>query len=103
MREKGIERVHLSYFGAADPHYYGISYDWMPSYYLPSDYMSEEVKTRRFKIPKSGVVAISATNLQNVYFSDKNFYDWLHKYEPVDKIGYSIFIYDLDQSREVQR
>jgi hypothetical protein len=45
------------------------------------------------------MLAISATNLQNVYFSDKQFYDWLKKYEPVDKIGYSIFIYDLDRLR----
>lgn len=100
MKEKGIDRVHLSYFGAADPHYYGIQYDWMPSYYLPSDYLGEDVKVRRFKIPKSGIVAISATNLQNVYFSDKRFYDWLKRYEHIDKIGYSIFIYDLEQSME---
>ena len=98
MRKKGIDRIHLSYFGAADPHYYGIKYDWMPSYYLPSDYLGEDIKVRRFKIPTSGIVAISATNLQNVYFSDKRFYDWLKRYEPIYKIGYSIFIYDLDQS-----
>jgi hypothetical protein len=79
MKEKKIDRVHLSYFGAADPRYYGIQYDWMPSYYLPSDYLGENMKVRRFKIPKSGIVAISATNLQNVYFSDKKFYDWLKK------------------------
>jgi len=96
MRKRGIDRVHLSYFGAADPHYYGIQYDWMPSYYLPSDYLGEGMKARRFKIPKSGIVAISATNLQNVYFSDKKFYNWLKRYEPIDKIGYSIFIYNLD-------
>ena len=99
MKEKGIDKVHLSYFGAADPHYYGIEYDWMPSYYLPSDYLDEGVKIRRFKIPKSGMVAISATNLQSVYFSGNNFYDWLKRYEPIDKIGYSIFIYDLDHSK----
>jgi len=103
MKEKGIDKVHLSYFGAADPHYYGIQYDWMPSYYLPIDYLGEGINVRKFSIPKSGIVAISATNLQGVYFSNKNFYDWLKSYDPVDKIGYSIFIYDLDYSKRSKR
>ncbi|MFH1549868.1 MAG: glycosyltransferase family 39 protein [Planctomycetota bacterium] len=29
MDEHNIERVHLAYFGMADPHYYGIEYDWI--------------------------------------------------------------------------
>jgi 4-amino-4-deoxy-L-arabinose transferase-like glycosyltransferase len=96
MKKKGIEKIHLSYFGAADPRYYGIDYEWMPSYYLPDDYSGEQ-RDRVFRFPRSGIVAISATNLQNVYFSDKKFYDWLKEYTPIDKIGYSLFIYDLDQ------
>ena len=99
MKEKGIDRVHLSYFGTADPNYYGVRYDWMPSYYLPEDYREGSAKMRSFTFPTTGMVAISATNLQNVYFSDKQFYDWLKQYKPIDKIGYSIFIYDLDQIR----
>ena len=100
MRKKGIDRVHLSYFGAADPHYYGICYDWMPSYYLPDDYLVENVEVKRFKMPETGIVAISATNLQGVYFSDQKFYSWLKKRHPIDKVGYSIFIYNLDKPLE---
>ena len=96
MHRMGIEKVHLSYFGAADPRYYNIDYEWMPSYYLPDDYGGDQNGERLFRFPRSGIVAISATNLQNVYFSDKTFYDWLKKYTPTDKIGYSLFIYDLD-------
>jgi hypothetical protein len=99
LQEKGIDRIHLSYFGTADPAYYGIKYDWMPSYYLPEDYQDRNTRLRSFSIPSSGMVAISATNLQNVYFSDKHFYDWLKKHEPIYKIGYSIFIYDLNLPR----
>jgi len=99
MKEKNIDRVHLSYFGTADPNYYGVGYNWMPSYYLPEDYREGSAKMRTFTFPTTGMLAISATNLQNVYFSDKHFYDWLKDYEPVAKIGYSIFIYDLDQIR----
>ena len=29
MDEHNIKRVHLAYFGMADPHYYGIEYDWI--------------------------------------------------------------------------
>ena len=97
MKKKGIEKVHLSYFGTADPRYYDIDYEWMPSYYLPEDYGGEQPRDRVFRFPRSGIVAISATNLQNVYFSDKTFYDWLKEYTPIDKIGYSLFIYDLGQ------
>jgi 4-amino-4-deoxy-L-arabinose transferase-like glycosyltransferase len=99
LKEKGVGKIHLSYFGTADPNYYGIRYQWMPSYYLPEDYRERGYRMRSFRMPTAGIVAISATNLQNVYFSDKQFYDWLKKYEPVDKIGYSIFIYDLDRIR----
>ena len=99
IKEKNIDRVHLSYFGTADPNYYGVGYDWMPSYYLPEDYREGSAKMRSFTFPTTGMVAISATNLQNVYFSDKQFYDWLKQYKPIVKIGYSIFIYDLDQIR----
>ena len=99
LKEKGVDKIHLSYFGTADPNYYGIRYEWMPSYYLPEDYRDRSARMRSFAFPKTGMLAISATNLQNVYFSDKQFYDWLKRYEPIDKIGYSIFIYDLDRIR----
>jgi hypothetical protein len=99
LKEKGVDRIHLSYFGTADPRYYGIHYEWMPSYYLPEDYREGTERMRSFSFPTSGMLAISATNLQNVYFSDKQFYDRLKQYKPIVKIGYSIFIYDLDQIR----
>jgi 4-amino-4-deoxy-L-arabinose transferase-like glycosyltransferase len=97
LKEQGVDTIHLSYFGTADPNYYGIRYQWMPSYYLPEDYRGGAARMRSFSFPTSGMLAISATNLQNVYFSNKHFYDWLKDYEPVAKIGYSIFIYNLDQ------
>jgi 4-amino-4-deoxy-L-arabinose transferase-like glycosyltransferase len=96
MKERGIEKVHLSYFGTFDPAYYDIDYEWMPSYYLPDDYRGGNPQGRSFIAPQSGIVAISATNLQGVYFSDRTFYGWLKQYDPIDKIGYSLFIYDLN-------
>ena len=103
MKNKGIQKIHLSYFGTADPQYYGINYEWMPSFYLPGDHYYRDNRRGDFTFPDSGIVAISATNLQNVYFRNKTFYNWLKKYNPIDKIGYSIFIYDLDQPIESHR
>jgi 4-amino-4-deoxy-L-arabinose transferase-like glycosyltransferase len=95
VKKKGIKKIHLSYFGSADPRYYGIDYIWMPSYYLPDDYQGVTTRRKTFSLPQSGIVAISATNLQGVYFSDRKLYDWFKQRDPIDKIGYSIFIYDL--------
>ncbi len=44
MDKHNIERVHLAYFGMADPHYYGIKYDWIFGFFYrrelchPDDY-----------------------------------------------------------------
>ncbi len=34
MDAHNIKRVHLAYFGQADPHYYGIEYDWIAGYFF---------------------------------------------------------------------
>jgi len=94
MDINGIKRISLSYFGADSPQRYGINYDWLPSHYL---YNPEPEK--RFSILPDQLVAISVTNLQGVYLDSKEEYVWLRSYEPVAKIGYSIFVYDLQGHR----
>ncbi|MDI6892911.1 MAG: glycosyltransferase family 39 protein [Actinomycetota bacterium] len=81
VRGKGIEKIKLSYFGTANPDYYDFPYKLMSDYEM------------HHRVP--GIYAISATNLQNALVKDKTRFAWLKKYEPVDKIGYSIFIYDV--------
>ena len=49
--------------------------------------------------PQEGILAVSATILaspgwMNPLFSES--YAWLKKYEPVDQIGYSILIYEIE-------
>lgn len=90
---RGIKRISLSYFGIDSPTRYGIEYDWLPSHYLynPTPEKLLDAKRNQF-------VAISATNLQGVYLEpNKDMYKWLMQYEPVAKIGYSIFVYDLNE------
>jgi hypothetical protein len=78
----GIQEVYLDYFGTADPAYYGIRYSPLPD--VPP---GPEDATAYY--------AISATSLQNVYAQEGATSHWLAQFEPVDRVGYSIFVYRL--------
>jgi hypothetical protein len=67
----------LAYFGTADPAYYKINYRKLEPLQLAS-----------------GWIGISATYLQGVH-TVKGGYDWLKEYQPIIKIGYSIFVYNI--------
>jgi len=84
--------IGLSYFGTADPRYYGIPFVYLPStpFYYPGH---EEQDMGR----EPSHLAISATNLQGVLLDEADrmvLTPFLRK-EPIAKIGYSIFIYKL--------
>jgi len=80
MDQNMIEYVCFSYFGQAKLDYYDIDYQ-----YLPNNQNFKGIKELNC------VVAISLTSL----LSREREYDWLLDYEPDDKIGYSIYIYDF--------
>jgi len=84
MDENGLQSVHLAYFGSARTDYYDI--DALP---LPAE------KPADLEQRPPAVYAISATYLQGGYLGDTEAFSWLRAYEPVDKIGYSIFLYRL--------
>jgi hypothetical protein len=91
MEAHGIPRVKLSYFGTADPAYYGIACDMLPSYLaLPREVV------RSFG--PGDVLAVSATNLQGVYLEpeDKPMMERLRREKPVGRVGYSILIFRPD-------
>ncbi|MGA2178110.1 MAG: glycosyltransferase family 39 protein [Verrucomicrobiota bacterium] len=90
MQKHAISRINLSYFGTDSPERYGITYNWLPSYVL------RDLNPEYHEFPLKGWVAISATNLQGDYFADKNLFAWFRGRKPVAKIGYSIFIYNMD-------
>src|SRR5699024_432819 len=91
MQAHGIPKVKLSYFGTADPAYYGIDCDLLPSY-LP---LPREV-VRSFA--PGDVLAVRATNLQGVYLEDedKPMMERLRREKPVGRVGYSILIFRPD-------
>lgn len=91
MRKHGISKVCLSYFGTDMPDRYGISYDWLPSFILKKPDWQRGMKA----VMMHDYIAISATNLQGVYFG-KDIFAQFRQVQPVAKIGYSIFIYDFN-------
>lgn len=99
LRQKGVDRIPLAYFGSADARYYGINYDYLPSVGLAPnqpdqkwwyEYGPDEPIVVERPV---GRMAISATLLHGRTIPGA--YDWLDDYEPVDQIGGSILIYDL--------
>ncbi|MBI1936243.1 glycosyltransferase family 39 protein [Candidatus Woesearchaeota archaeon] len=101
LKEHNINKIKLSYWGSVDPKDYGISYEYMPSpSFQPwqnnySHIVANQTNVSEDCSERKGMVAISVTNLQNVHLFNKTCYDWLKKYEPIERIGHSIFIYDI--------
>jgi hypothetical protein len=94
MDAHGVARIKLSYFGSADPGYYGIDADYLPGYMSP-----RPARVTR-EVRPGDVVAVSATNLQGVYLdeADRPLMERFRLARPVARIGYSIFIYRADFS-----
>ncbi len=93
LAERGVDRVKLAWFGESRPEYYGVGYEPLPAW--PPN--RENIATRTFSpvAPAPGVYAISVTNLQGVLLEDRDTYAWFREREAVDKIGYSVFVYDV--------
>lgn len=96
MDEHKIEKIKFSYAGTANPTYYGICYDRL----LGVDGYTFDPEFDQSKLPScgptDGVIAISATCLQNIRgFYPHASYDWLKQFQPDTVLGYSIFIYKI--------
>jgi hypothetical protein len=94
LRERGIPAVKLSYFGSADPEYYGIRGEMLPSQMLPPP------KSVTHRVEAGDVVAISATNLQGVYLDPalQPFLADLRARTPLFTVGHAIFVYRVDRA-----
>jgi hypothetical protein len=92
MDQHEVQHINLSYFGTADPAYYKIDCT-----YLPGGAFFDEPLVKAPQLP--GFVAVSATNLRGVYFSEgsRNIYQCLLETEPVAVIGYSIYVYRVER------
>ncbi len=93
MDQNGVERIRLAYMGEAYPSHYGIAFDPLPS--LPDRWQHPLHHDLYPADPAPGLYAISATLLQGVNLPNPDTYAWFREREPIAKIGYSIFIYDV--------
>jgi len=92
MDTNRVPRVKLSYFGSADPAYYGIDAEALPGYTAPhAPRVTRDIR-------RGDVVAVSATNLQGVYLDpeDRPLMERLRQLEPIGRVGYSMFVYRVD-------
>jgi hypothetical protein len=80
---RGVHRVCRAYFGNAILAHYGIEEDEVPAYDQPEKIHDLDC-----------LAAMSVTPLYGLYVPGDP-YRWLREREPVAKIGYSIYVYDL--------
>ena len=97
MEKERLPILYLSYFGPAPPSYYGIRYQYVAGtgnleWSRPGDKVSPGAPRK--------LLAISVYNLQDVSTANNPLFRWLWMRQPVAKIGYSIFIYDLTDDRD---
>jgi 4-amino-4-deoxy-L-arabinose transferase-like glycosyltransferase len=87
-------RLYLSYFGSADPKYYGIQYIQVAGGYAFSDQPVEPKD-------KPGVLAISVTNIQGIYDTSPEGRverEYLRQLKPLEILGGSIYLYNWNPS-----
>lgn len=88
VEERKIKKIGIDYFGGGSPKYY-LGEKFVPWW------------SGRGEPPAQTWLAVSASFLQSAFGeTTKGFirkpedsYEWLKKYEPIDRVGYSIFIY----------
>jgi len=93
VEKNGIDTIYLDYFGGGDPQYY------LGTKFAPW-WGSRDPK----ELPKGSYLAVSASFLQGGQGkkipglqAPEGYYLWLNEYTPVAKIGYSIFVYKIEE------
>ncbi len=81
--------LYLSYFGVADPAYFGIRYTNLPGGYRYGPKMAWPTQP--------GIVAISATNLQGIWLRPNLYYEFYSQFrqmKPIAVLGGSIYLFN---------
>ncbi len=87
--------VNLSYFGQADPHYYGINYTALPGWPPPPQTSFAPAD------PAPGLYAISASNLVGTQLYDPNAFAYFRNLTPLTVVNHSIFVYEIPDHEPV--
>jgi len=86
LDEQEVDRVRLFYPWNGDPTYYGITHDLV----TPRDWYGKPSTGTYAMATVSLVRGLQEARTRNVPT------DWLNRYDPVDRVGYSFFIYRFD-------
>jgi len=92
MERKGLDEVWLGLFSTTDPALYGIRYRELPDWVnrgIPPEF--------HYLHPAPGVYVIGATLLQGLYLPNPSTFDWFLHRDPLDQIGYSMLVYQVDE------
>ncbi len=93
LHERGAGQIHLSYFGQADPAYYGIGSIALPGWPPPPPDPARSVFHPMNPAP--GLYALSVSNLVGVQLHDLDSFGYFRAREPIARIGHSIHIYEV--------
>lgn len=97
-RERGIRKLHLSYFG------FDIPYRYFPESELEvvAPPWDDSTAKGEYLRPEPGYYAVSATLLPGHYFAPKyrNYYQVFRSLTPIAKPGHSIYVYRIDRKFE---
>ena len=102
MDARGIDSVNLAYFGKAVPEAYGVRYRPLPGYLRFMQ--GREVSAYNPYTPPPGWYAISATALRlgTLQPDTTDLYAPFRSMEPVDRAGYSIYLYKVEDPASEQ-
>lgn len=91
QRDAGLDSIYLSYFGQADPAYYGIRSEAIPGW--PPPYPAPTFNPLR---PEPGVYVIGASNLAGIQSLDYDALGFFRAREPDALIGQSMGVYEIE-------
>ncbi|WP_420631979.1 ArnT family glycosyltransferase [Candidatus Leptofilum sp.] len=95
LAENGEDSVRLGWFGIGDPAYYGMQFEPLPGFPRAEFLSLWNNPPFDVEAPEPGLYAISASSLWESHWEARHVYAWFRTQEPTDRIGYSIYIYDL--------
>ena len=91
QQQNPSRKLYLSYFGVADPQYYGVR-----ATHLPGGYIFASTPPQNPVAGEPAVIAVSATNLQGIYYSPTNRdrMKFLQSRKPIAVLGGSFYLFD---------
>ena len=92
QKQNPSRKLYLSYFGVADPEYYGVR-----ATHLPGGYIFASTPPQNPVAGEPAVIAVSATNLQGIYYdpASRATYQQMLLHEPLAVLGGgSIYLYE---------